>query len=228
METNSRKRALLALVLLVPAPSIGTLCGMWLFPGAIGQIVYGLCKIWLLGFPLFWRHFVERKNWSWSPPRHGGLAVGLVLGLGMASLIVGSYAVIGRDAVDIDHLRQIAQRNGFGTPARYFGLAFYLTLFNSLLEEYVWRWFVFRRSEELLSAWPAVILSAFLFTVHHTVALRVQFGWGVTSAASLGVFVSGIIWSGCYLRYRSIWPGYLSHIMADAGIFLVGWWLFFA
>jgi CAAX protease family protein len=227
MVTNTRNRALLALLLLVPAPTVGTLCGLWLFPGTIGQLIYGLCKVWLLGFPLVWLHFVERKSWSWSPPRQGGLGIGVLLGLIMGGLIVASYGVLGRDVVDTNHLRQMAQRNGFGTPALYLGLVVYLVLVNSLLEEYVWRWFVFRRSEELLPAWPAVVLSAFLFMIHHSVALRVQFGWGVTILASLGVFLSGIVWSGCYLRYRSIWPGYLSHILADGAIFLVGWWLLF-
>ncbi len=225
--TTTRKRALLALLLLTPAPSVGTLCGMWLFPGMFGQIIYGLCKVWLLGFPLVWLYFVEKKNWSCSPPRQGGLGMGLLLGLLMGGIIVGCFGVFGRDAVDTEHLREMAQRNGFGTPTLYLGLALYLTLVNSLLEEYVWRWFAFRRSEELLSARSATVLSALLFTVHHTVALRIQFGWGVTVAASLGVFLSGIVWSGCYLRYRSIWPGYLSHILADAAIFLVGWWLLF-
>ncbi|HEV8061905.1 MAG TPA: CPBP family intramembrane glutamic endopeptidase [Gemmataceae bacterium] len=225
--TTTRKRALLALLLLTPAPSLGTLGGMWLFPGLFGQIIYGLCKVWLLGFPLIWLYFVEHKSWSSSPPRQGGLGMGVLLGLLMGGIIVGIYGVFGRDAVDTEHLREMAHRNGFGTAMLYLGLAFYLTLINSLLEEYVWRWFVFRRSEELLSARSAVALSALLFTVHHTVALLVQFGWGVTLAASVGVFVSGLVWSGCYVRYRSIWPGYLSHILADAAIFLVGWWLIF-
>jgi hypothetical protein len=121
--------------MLTPAPTVGTLCGLWLFPGAIGQIIYGLCKVWLLGFPLVWLYFVERRKWSWSPPRQGGLGMGLLLGLLMGGLILGSYGMFGRAAVDTDHLRQMAQRNGFGTPTLYLGLTLYLTLVNSLLEE---------------------------------------------------------------------------------------------
>jgi membrane protease YdiL (CAAX protease family) len=145
----------------------------------------------------------------------------------MGAFILGCYGVFGRAVVDTGSLQQIASQVGIGTPARYLGLALYLTLVNSLLEEYVWRWFVFRRSEELTSSLPAVVLSAFFFMIHHSIALAVQFGWGVTVLASLGVFLSGMIWSGCYLRYRSIWPGYLSHVLADSAIFLVGWWLIF-
>ncbi len=225
--TNPRSKALLALILLVPAPSIGTACGMWLFPGPVGQIIYALCKVWLLGFPLVWLRFVEKKGWSWSPPRSGGLFTGLLLGLVMGAGILAGWKFLGSRLANLEYLRQIAERNGFGTPSRYLALAFYLTFFNSLLEEYVWRWFVFRRSEEFAGSRPAVFLSALLFMIHHTVALSIQFGWVITFLGSLGVVLAALIWSACYLRYRSIWPGFISHIFADAAIFTAGWWMLF-
>jgi uncharacterized protein len=39
---------------------------------------------------------------------------------------------------------------------------------------------------------------------------------------SLGVFAGGAVWSHLYLRTRSIWPGYLSHALADVAVFAVG------
>ena len=76
-------------------------------------------------------------------------------------------------------------------------------------------------------AWPAVILSALLFTVHHVFALAAQVDWRVTLLASVGVFIGGVTWSWLYRRYRSIWPGYLCHLMADAPIFVIGYVLIF-
>jgi membrane protease YdiL (CAAX protease family) len=44
---------------------------------------------------------------------------------------------------------------------------------------------------------------------------------------SLGVFIGGAVWSWLYLRYRSVWPCYLSHALADAAIFIIGYRLIF-
>ena len=69
--------------------------------------------------------------------------------------------------------------------------------------------------------------SACGFTLHHIFALWAQFDWRVTALASLGVFVGGLLWSWLYLRYRSVWPCWVSHAIVDVPIFVIGWWLIF-
>ena len=76
--------------------------------------------------------------------------------------------------------------------------------------------------------WLAVGASAAFFTVHHTFALAAQFNWTVTMLASLGVFIGGAAWSWCYLKYRSVWPGYVSHLIVDAAILYLAWKYIFA
>jgi membrane protease YdiL (CAAX protease family) len=39
---------------------------------------------------------------------------------------------------------------------------------------------------------------------------------------SLGVFVGGLLWSWLLRRHGSLVPGYLSHILVDLAIFVVG------
>ena len=50
---------------------------------------------------------------------------------------------------------------------------------------------------------------------------------GITVLASLGVFVGGACWSWLYLRYRSVWPCYVSHAIVDVPIFVLGYRLIF-
>jgi CAAX protease family protein len=226
--SNARRwQALLALALLVPMPSIGTAMGMWWWPGTWrGHAGYAICKLWVLLFPALWLVFVERRPLSWSPVRHGGIGVGALLGVAIGTVIIGAYAALGQRLIDATQFQEKARSLGIGSPGRFVGYAVYLVFVNSLAEEYIWRWFVFRRSEII---WPAAatLLAAFFFTVHHVIALAAQFGPAVTILGSAGVFVGGWIWSWCYERYRSIWPGYVSHAIVDFAILSLGWKLLF-
>ncbi len=221
-------RALLALVLLVPTPTLGVLAGMeWWEGTAFGKAMYGLCKVWLLGLPLFWWLFVDKGKWSWSRPRRGGFGVGLLLGVLISVAITVAFLLL-RHQIDLDLMRKKGMDIGVGSPLPYLVLTLYVCTVNAVLEEYVWRWFVFRKCEVLLPAWAAVVVSALLFTVHHIFALSAYFPPGLTALSSVGVGVGGIIWSWCYLRYRSIWPGYVSHVIVDITIFAIGWMLIVA
>src|SRR6266852_2609730 len=174
------RSAFLALLLLVPAPSIGTLMAMQIVPGPVGQTLYGLCKLWLLAVPLFWTLLIDKHPLGWSPPRLGGLITGATVGIILSAIILVGFGIVGKQWIDAGHVRQMAEQNGIGSRTTYLAFAVYLVLVNSLLEEYVWRWFVFKKSEVLIPGWPAVPLAALLFTIHHVVALRLQFDWKIT------------------------------------------------
>jgi len=226
-----QRRAFIALLVLVPAPTIGTLCAM-ILPGVAGTLVghgiYAASKLWILIVPLWWWFAVARAE-----PRRirrGGSMrvasiVGVVLGVALSAAIILGYLLLGRHLIDRGEFAAAAEVSGFADPMRFVVLAAYICTINALLEEIVWRWFVFRRVEEFLPAGHggvAVVLSAILFSIHHAVALAPQFGVVATVLGTIGVFVGGVAWSWCYLRFRSIWPGYLSHVIVDITVFSLG------
>jgi membrane protease YdiL (CAAX protease family) len=216
-------RPLLALVLLAPVPTIGVTSAMILCPGPVGQSIFMAAKIWLVALPFVWHLAVDRHPASWSPTTGRHLLAGLGLGVAMAAIIVGAYALIGASAIDPEELRREITEMGLGTPAAYLGAALAWSLANSLMEEIVYRWFLFTRCAAVLSARAAVLLSAAVFTLHHTVALSTYLTPGLNALASLGIFIAGAIWSETYRRTGSIWPVWVSHIIADLAIFACGW-----
>ncbi len=220
-------RAALALLLVVPAPSVGVVAAMIAAPGPVGTAVFVACKAWMLLLPLAWLIVVERGRPSASPARHGGFGVGALLGVAIGVVIVAGYLLVGTRLIDAGHVRVMAAQNGIGTVARYLVAAAYWITINSVLEEYVYRWFIVRRCETLMPTGLAILASALFFTVHHVIALKVQFDWTVTTLGSAGVFIGGTIWSWLYVRYRSIWPGYVSHAIVDVAVFAVGWLIIF-
>ena len=227
MQSKHTRQSIIALLLLVPAPTIGAAMAMVIAPGSIGQAVFMISKAWLILLPVAWLLFVDKGRLSWSPPQQGGFSIATLLGLAIMICIFAGYFLLGRHWIDADHVQRMAEQNGIGTPTVYLGMVAYWITFNSLLEEYVWRWFVVRKCEALVAPVPAIILSAVFFTIHHVVALAVQFDWRVTVLASLGVFIGGVVWSWLYVRYRSVWPCYVSHAIVDVPIFVIGWWLIF-
>jgi len=223
------QRALIALLLLMPVPSIGTAAATFWWPElALGKVVFAVSKLWLVLLPLVWLRLVDRAPLSWSPSRRGGFGVGAALGLAIALGIFAAFALARHfGAIDAGMVAERAARTGLDQPGLYFAGAIYWITVNSLMEEYVWRWFVFRKCEVLLGGRAAVMAAALAFTAHHVVALAGQFTWGITVLASLGVFIGGASWSWLYLRYRSIWPGYVSHAIVDVPIFVIGYQLIF-
>lgn len=223
----TRTSALLALLLLVPVPTIGVAAALYTAPGTEGRVVFVVSKIWLLLFPLVWHLMVERGTLGWSPPRRGGFGVGVMVGTGMAAAIVGSYAGGLRGLVDPQVLARAVEEMGLAGPGRFLAAAASWIFVNSLVEEYVWRWFVLRQLRALLPDAVAVLASAAAFTLHHTVAMASYLGPSGNALASLGVLAAGACWSWLYLRFDSIWPGWMSHVIADVAIFGLGWYLLF-
>lgn len=199
--------------------------GGWPFP--VGEVLFVLAKAWLLLLPLVSRRFVDLEPLSFSPARRGGFVVAGVSGLVISAIIVAAYFGFGARVIDPEGVRTMAAENGIGTISAYFAAAAGWILVNSVLEEYVYRWFIFRQFEALVAGPVAAVASALCFTLHHVIAMRAQFDWTITAIASFGVFVGGLVWSWMYLKYRSVWPGYLSHALVDVAVFAIGYFLIF-
>jgi membrane protease YdiL (CAAX protease family) len=223
----NRTSALIALLLLAPVPTIGVTCAMFAMPGTAGRVVFAVAKIWLVAFPAVWYLAIERGTPSWSPMRRGGLALGAAVGLGLGAVIVVGYSGIIGHMVDPTAVRRAAASMELSSATRFLAAAAGWTLVNSLVEEYVYRWFILRELRLLLSNAAAVVGSAAIFTAHHVVAMSIYLDPLPTVLGSVGVFLVGAIWSGLYIRYESIWPGWISHALVDVAVFGVGWHLLF-
>lgn len=225
-----RTGAVLAILLLVPVPGLGTALAMSDDPGTFGRAAFLASKVWILALPVLWYLLIDRGRLGWPRPSKQGIRLGAALGLLIAAVIGIVYLALGSALIDPATVKEKATDTGIAQREVYLGVAAYMCLINAALEEYVWRWFIFRKCEVLVPAaggWIAVALSAVFFTIHHVIALRAQFDWPVVVLGSLGVLIGGMVWSWCFLRYRTIWPGYVSHVIVDIAIFAIGWHLIF-
>jgi len=217
----------MALLMVAPVPSLGVITAMIVAPGPIGKTFFTIAKLWLLVFPAAWFLLVEKGRPSRSPIRQGGLVIGAVSGVVLAVLIVLGAWLFGVQNTDLEPLRAAVREMGLHTVVPYLAGALGWTFVNSLMEEYVYRWFIFRQCEMLMNGTAAVLAAAAIFTAHHVIAVSQYLSPLFTVLASAGVFVGGLVWSWLFLRYRSIWPCWISHVLADIAVFGIGWWLLF-
>lgn len=228
MTAPTPRRPLLALALLLPVPSIGAAAGLWWWPGEpLGQILFGMAKLWILVLPAVWFLKIDRAPRFEAPLPKKGWGLGLASGLAFAAVIGGAYLLFGEQLIDRDVAREALTEAGFHGLGPYVAMAVYWSTVNALLEEYVWRWFVVRQGRALLGTGGAVLLSALGFTAHHVVAMSAYLGVWPTLLASLGVFAGGLIWSLLYARLGNVWPVWLSHLLADVAVFACGAHLLF-
>jgi len=230
-----RRSACLALLLLLPAPTIGVSMMLHILPeGYVGKMIQGALKVWILFFPVVWWVWIDRQKPSFPKPGKKGMAAAVITGSLIFAAMLGAFYIF-KEHIPLDTLRQKAKDTGFDNVGAYIGILIYIITVNSLLEEYVWRWFVFRKCEALclsvwgrpVGGWVAVVMAGLAFTTHHVFALAAWVPPWLNILASIGVFIGGATWSALYLRYRSIWPGYVSHVFADVAIFIMGWQLIF-
>lgn len=221
------RRPWLALGLTVAMPTIGTVAAFGLWPGPVGSGVYGAVKLWAMTLPLWWTVWIDGQRWSWSPARRGGFGLAFVLGLLMGGAVWLAYWIAGDALIDPHTLRAVVEPSGLLDKRTFLAGAVFWVTVNSVLEEYLFRWFMFRQFAARLPRPAAIAASAAAFTVHHTVVLAIQFGAGVAILGTIGCFAGAAIWSWLYVRHESIWPCWLSHALVDVAIFALAWKLLF-
>jgi membrane protease YdiL (CAAX protease family) len=196
---------------------------------AAQQTTYLVVKIIQFAFPVVWVWCVLREPLRTGRPTAKGLALGAAFGV----VVVGAgwllFDRLLREGAAFSGAAALIQEKigGFGIDStwKYIVLAAFYSLFHSLLEEYYWRWFVFRQLRELIATWPAVIVSALGFMGHHVLVLGEFFqdaAWLAGLFAS-AVAIGGVFWAWLYERTGSLFGPWISHLLIDAGIFWVGY-----
>ncbi|MGO9114503.1 MAG: CPBP family intramembrane glutamic endopeptidase [Thermoguttaceae bacterium] len=213
-------------------PSLAT----WLYfvvlaqhESAAVQAAYWMEKVLQFAFPAVWVIAVQRQKLRLARPHAAGVAEGLALGAAVLAGMLLLYFLwlkpAGYLAPAVGPITEKATALGMGSPARFILGGVLLSSVHALLEEYYWRWFLFGGLRRFMPLAAAVILSSLAFTAHHVILLAIYFGgWSLaTIFFSLCVAVGGAAWAWIYHRSGSLLGPWLSHLLIDAGIFVVGY-----
>jgi len=193
------------------------------------QGAYSVGKTIQFALPLVWIGLVHRIRLTASRPPAWSLVVGGALGFAVAAAMMVLYLVVlkpaGMFAGPAAAVRAKVESFGAGSPPAFVLLALFYSAIHSLLEEYYWRWFVFKQLSRYCTLVTAVGTSSFAFATHHVLVLGHYFGWTspLTWLFTTGVIVGGAFWAWLYAKSGSLLGPWLSHALVDAAIFAIGY-----
>ena len=191
------------------------------------QIFFIFAKLWIILIPIYWIYRIEESRFSLGEINSKGMYQSIVSGI-LIFLAVGIIFLIFGDTLDVDLMKQEIGGTGLLNPHIFFLGVFYWITINSLVEEFVFRQFIGDRILEFTGRESVtVLLSAAIFTLHHTVLLGYYFEPWQNVISSIGIFIAGAIWSLLWLRHRSLFVCWISHAIADVAVFGIAYVILF-
>lgn len=168
---------------------------------ALASSLLALCALYLQ------RHELRRLfafRWSY-----------LIIGPCSAALLYAVFYVgnLGATALLSDAGTRIAGIYSTRAEAPPWIIAGLLLLLIGPAEELFWRNYIQRVLGQRRPAWWAWLLTAAIYTLVHVWS----FNWLLLGAAA----VCGLFWGAMFLRYRSVWPGLISHALWDVAVFVL-------
>jgi membrane protease YdiL (CAAX protease family) len=148
-------------------------------------VVWGLIGILLLGPQGMALGRPDRPKEAWL--------AGVVSGVGLTALVLAVLSALGPIAFE---------------PHPDWPVLF-ANFVSNFYEEFIFRGAILGLLLKVLDGkrtWPAAALSAVLFCQGHL---------HYPAALVATVFVAGLVWAWMTIRYRSLWPAWVSHTLAD-------------
>lgn len=149
----------------------------------------------------------------------------IALGLGAFAVIMAAFYLT-RSYIDLSGIVSELQTKSKITPTNFLLVGAYITFGNSFLEEYFFRGFVFMSLRNQGKKKLAYVFSSLLFAVYHIAIFKTWFSPPLLLVALLGLVTIGFVFNWLTVRSGSYTGSWLTHVLADIAIILIGMRLF--
>jgi len=165
---------------------------------------------------------VQLWNLFHFPKKGFGIALGL--GVSVYCLIVGGYWLLS-GVFDFSRIAGALSENAGVDAGNFLMVSLYVSLANSLLEEFFFRGFVFRNLKQSVSRKFAYGFSAVLFALYHAAMLIGWFSPLLYLLVMTGLVAGGLLFNFLNEKLDTIYVSWLVHMFANFAINTIGFML---
>lgn len=215
-----KKELKIILVVIVGCITMALTDGIW----QPGYAIKSAVKIFFfLGLPIFFlRKEMTSKLFGLKKETLPRL---LALGLGIYGFIMAAYFILG-PYFDFSAVVSGLEEQLGVNASNFIFVAIYISIANSLLEEYFFRGVAFIELKSLTSRRFAYGFSATMFALYHVAMLIGLFDWYLIVLMLVALVVGGFIFNYINEREESILASWTVHLFANLAINTVGLILF--
>jgi membrane protease YdiL (CAAX protease family) len=211
-------------------PMVLTWLYLFVWPGPSSTpVLYSASKIFMLVVPMLWVWGIMKETPRLMKPTRKGLGLGVGFGLVVTGVMWVIYLWLRNTpllAGTPEQLKDTLEGFNVGTPLAFAVFALFISLVNSSMEEYYWRWFLFGEFKRLKGPVVGILISSGFFAMHHVMMLQKFLtsadAWIGVIVFSALISVGGAVW--CWITHKSgsVFGAWISHLIIDAGIMLMG------
>ena len=145
----------------------------------------------------------------------------LILGIGIYVFILGAYFILG-PYFDFSMVATNLENNLGVTKENFLFIALYITIINSILEEFFFRGFSFLSLKQVSSRKFAYIFSALAFAIYHVSIMNNWFTLPLFILLIVSLFIAGLLFNYLNERFNNIYVSWIVHMSANLAINTVG------
>ncbi len=158
--------------------------------------------------------FLGLKNFKRS------LLPGMIIGIVLLFSILVFFFVFHKFIIDGGKINILL--GNWGLDKKYMiEFLFFMIVMNSIVEEIWWRGYIFQRFLNSMSKISAVLITSVFFSIHHFITTTNIFSLTYGFLFTFLIFLSGIFWAFIRIKFRSLYPNIISHMLSDLAIMVV-------
>lgn len=200
-----------------------------IFSQNLFQANYLISSIYKIIFltPILFRIYLEKKSLKESLKFNFSLNIlknnffkMVLIGVGLFLIYISTFLFF-ENMVDLTVIASQLEMMAMINSKNIVLIGLYIIFFNSLLEEFFWRGFVFDELNKSFNRFFVYIFTGIAFSLHHIVFYYGWFNLFFSTIITLGLVVYAMIMNFIFNRYKDLFSCWLVHAIADAAQILI-------